>query len=491
MIDLFDYQKEGAEFIKKKKKVYLAFDMGMGKTITSIAGVKEASKKHILLVAEKNEIVNSENFRKEVENHFLDMDYVSLREVDMEEVRSSDARMVCGINPDALSKIDQKDLEMFDAMIMDEATLAKTVSSIRFKAVKKIAEMMPYVALLSGTPMMNGAAELYGPLLLLGHELAGSGVKADQMAFEKIFAGGFWKKIKSTKGMDPEYVKKNFWRYHQWWAKGANHVRELRWIIEENFLFKLKGDTGVFKNKVRGVVRVEMCDQWKREYDKAWDDYLIAVKKHNLTAEDREHKSISNITELKNLIENGQVYQVNSRWKAKRVVEDIASGKYGSSRIIVFSIFVETDRIIQEELKKAKISFKPFDEIKEWKWGNEQVLVGRIKSHAKGGNAAEANVTLFVDMDFVPTMNLQAENRMDRPEQKSDMIVNYYMAEGHGEIDKHVQKINIDKMRKITEFMRPFTKEEAEMMPKMVEELKLRYKKEFQRLEDSYWKRVW
>lgn len=487
-MELFDYQKEGVEFVAEKKKVYLAFDMGMGKTITSVAGAYVAGTKHTLLVAELNEIQNSENFRKEVEGHFFDLDYMSLRETDMEHIRSADSRMVCGINPDALSKIDDEDLDLFDTLIMDEATLAKTVTSVRFKKVRKIAERMEYVVLLSGTPMMNGAGEIFSPLLLLEHPLAGDGTKASQVAFEKIFAGGFYKKIKSTEGKSPEEIRRNYWKYYQWWAKGANHVRELRYLMQEQFLFKQKGETDVFKKKTRRVEMVKKNPIWEAEYKKAWDDYLERVKEHNKV--EKKKKNIFNITELKNLIENGQVYQVNSRWKAKQAVADIKAGKYGDKRIILFSIFIETDKLVQEELEKAGISYRTFDDLKEWKWSDEQVLVGRIKSHAKGGNAAEACVTIMIDMDFVPTMNMQAENRMDRPEQKNDMEAVYYIAEGDDDIDAHVQEINRDKMRKIDEFMRPFTEEELQEMPGRVDALIAKYPKQFAELHARHQKMV-
>ena len=44
---------------------------------------------------------------------------------------------------------------------------------------------------------MNGAAELYHPLLLFGHPLAGDGSAKAREAFETIFAGGHRRKIKT------------------------------------------------------------------------------------------------------------------------------------------------------------------------------------------------------------------------------------------------------------------------------------------------------
>jgi SNF2 family DNA or RNA helicase len=475
----FDYQEEAITFINEVRRTYIAFDMGMGKTITAIGGAHEAATKHILLVAEKNEIVNSQNFRKEVEAHFTDMDYISLRETDIETVRQADSRMVCGINPEALDKIDDEDIEeLFDAMAIDEATLAKTTTSQRFKKVRKISKKMEVLIMLSGTPMMNGAAELFAPLTLLEHPLAGDGKAKSQKAFERIFAGGFYKKIRSTEGLTPEQVQKQYWKYYQWWAKGANNVRELRYLMESHFIFRRKQDTNVFKKKERRVEWVEKSAPWIMEYERAWDEYLVSAKKRNM--------NMTNVTELRRLIENGQVYQVNSRWKARQAVADIAAGKYGDKRIIIFSLFIETDRVIQEELTKAGISWKSFEDLADWKAEGSQVLVGRIKSHAKGGNVPEASVTLMVDMDFVPSMNLQAENRMDRPEQQNEMEVVYYMAKGEGDIDAHVQKINRDKNRKIDEFTRPFTAEELEEMPKRIAELVKENRSDFKTLAEAY-----
>lgn len=477
-MQLFDYQEEGINFIKEHKKIYLAFDMGMGKTLTSLSAMIEVSgKKNILVIAEKNEIVNSENFRKEVETHFEGIEYYSLRERSLMDLAMKRQKFVAGINPDGLVKLNFDHLRsLFSCVIIDEATLAKTTTTVRFKKVRKVCEAMEYVVLLSGTPMMNGASEIFAPLVLLGHPLGGDGTKKSRQAFETIFAGGFLKQIRKT-GV--------FWKDWQWWAKGANHVRELRWLIKDQFIFKSKNETTVFKSKDRGIVNVPMTQEWIEEYEYAWDEYLSRIDEHNKKASKGDRKNLDNIKELQKVIENGQVYQVSSRWKAKRVVEDIANGIYGDRRIIIYSMFLETDQLIQSELEARGIGYRTFDELTEWKQGTEPVLVGRIKSHAKGGNVPQASVVLFVDMDFVPANNLQAENRIDRPEQTRDMIIRYYMGEGEEMIDRHVQKVVKDKMTKIQKFMGGFTKEEQGILPTIVKELQAKYSKEFRTLRNA------
>lgn len=464
-MELWDYQKEAVEFVRQNKKVYVALDMGMGKTVTALAAGAELAKKNILVIAEKNEIVNSQNFKREAE--LLGLTYTSLRD---EEVPNEDARnglpLVCGINPDALVKHELDDIvEAFDFVIVDEATMAKTTTTTRFKRVRKVCQEMEYVVLLSGTPMMNGAAELFAPLLLLGHRLVGDGTKVAREAFETIFAGGHRRQIRNT-GV--------WWQDYVWWAKGANNVRELRHLIADRFFFRRKDESSIFKKKVRSIERVPMSLPWLAEYQAAWEEYLVKAEKREVNME--------NVLELQKLIENGQLYQVNSKWKVRRVAQDISAGLYGNQRIIVFTMFVESFELLTAELTMRNIEYRTFDDVNEWKKGDEQVLIGRIKAHGKGGNVPEASVALFVDMDFVPANNIQAENRIDRPEQTRDMTVVYYMAEGEDVIDEHVRKINQDKTQKIENFMRPLTRAESEEMPAKVEELIAKYQKPFAKL---------
>ena len=83
-------------------------------------------------------------------------------------------------------------------------------------------------------------------------------------------------------------------------------------------------------------------------------------------------------------------------------------------------------------------------------------------------------------MDFVPSNNIQAENRMDRPEQKNDMLVVYYMTEGEDIVDHHVRNINKDKSKKIREFMRTLTDEEIAEMPEKLKKLRVKFFKEME-----------
>ncbi len=353
----------------------------------------------------------------------------------------------------------------FSKIIIDESTIAKNTATERFKLAYKVCKQAEYVILLSGTPMMNGSAEMYAPLMLLGHPLSGDHKSKDKQAFEAIFAGGHRRKIRNT-GI--------FYQDYAWWAKGSNHIREMRFLMRDKFFFVRKEDTGVFKTKERLVIPVSMSLEWLAEYKSAWDEYFAGCKAKGTPA-----GKMDNIKELQNLIENGKMYQVNSKWKARTVALHVANRSEIDRRIVIFTMYLETEKIIKEELTRQGVAWKTFEDIKEWKKSDEPVLIGRIKAHGKGGNVPEASIVVMVDMDFVPANNLQAENRIDRPEQKRNMKILYYITEGDDVIDAHVRAINQEKTKKIEEFMRPFTAEELASMPEAVAIIRKKYGRYF------------
>ena len=477
-MELWPYQKEAIALAHEREKAYLALAPGMGKTLTSLSGML-AICQSVLLVAEKNEIENSQNFRNEIETHFPSVPYYSLRKTKLEKLP---AHCVAGINPESLGKFDVDELALrFDGMIVDEATMAKNATSARSLLIQAVARRMKYVVLLSGTPMMNGAAEIYGPLLLLDHRIAGTpdvdkfGFEKGtynnaKRAFEEIFANGHSQKMRNTG---------NFYKDYIWVAKETRYVRELRYLIQDRFFFFRKEDTkGIFKKKNRRVVYVQMELEWLAEYQKAWDDYIGTLRgKFGQLTEKQFKKKMENISELKKLIENSRIAQVNSRWKARQAVKDIHDGVYGDKRIVIFSGYVETDKFIAEELERYGISYQTFENVRDWKANGDRVLVGRIRAHGKGTNAPEACVALFTDMSFVPNENIQAENRIDRPEQKNEMDIVYYQTKDE-DVDIHIRAINIEKSARIAEFMRPFSEEELLMMPDAIEALRRQFPKQ-------------
>jgi superfamily II DNA or RNA helicase len=102
-MELWDFQKEAVAFVGSAKKAYLAMGLGTGKTLTSLAAATSVSDENILIVAELNEVENSQNFRREVETHFPDWRFFNLRDTGLSEIPPKKA--ICIANVDLLKKL--------------------------------------------------------------------------------------------------------------------------------------------------------------------------------------------------------------------------------------------------------------------------------------------------------------------------------------------------------------------------------------------------
>jgi SNF2 family DNA or RNA helicase len=202
---LFEYQKECAAYIVGRRRLINGFDMGLGKTRTTIAGlVSNPSNKKILIVTMSR---NIQDWETEIENLGLKDDYIILKnKADMSSPKRihlvsyeswSNERVQFRINPDTLEPFTgvefvrcpncdrsfankhscscgftliskrRKPLykyfnRSYKAAAIDEGHLIKNGSTTRCKSIMAI--KTPTRILLSGTPAEGGAADLFWPL---------------------------------------------------------------------------------------------------------------------------------------------------------------------------------------------------------------------------------------------------------------------------------------------------------------------------------------
>lgn len=140
MKKLYDFQREAIDRFKKQKKLTIAFEMGLGKTFTSIMGVKEVGKRTL--------VCSPANLRsqwvKELEEHkdhkWL---YVPYSKIHRQEVKNA----IKKFNPDSL--------------ILDEAHVLKTWGSKKTQVTYFLAKKVPNVLWLTGTPFVNNFLDCY------------------------------------------------------------------------------------------------------------------------------------------------------------------------------------------------------------------------------------------------------------------------------------------------------------------------------------------
>ncbi|KAM9805139.1 SWI/SNF-related matrix-associated actin-dependent regulator of chromatin subfamily A-like protein 1 [Neosynchiropus ocellatus] len=161
---LMPFQKEGVNFaVSKQGRLLLADDMGLGKTVQAICIAAYYRNEWPLLVVAPSSVrfTWAEAFRRWLPSVSVDSINVVVKAKD--ELR---AGLVNIISYDLLSRMDkQKPGSPFNVLIMDESHFLKNMKTARCKAALPLLQAAKRVILLSGTPAMSRPAELYTQIL--------------------------------------------------------------------------------------------------------------------------------------------------------------------------------------------------------------------------------------------------------------------------------------------------------------------------------------
>jgi SNF2 family DNA or RNA helicase len=295
-----------------------------------------------------------------------------------------------------------------------------------------LAQKIPNVYCLTGTPLLNRPIELFNLLTAIGHPLGGHGKRS---SFARRFCGAFLRTIYIKGGYPIRILDES----------GSSNLDELRMALGGWILRRKKKDVIDLPEKIVSVMECDMTPQAKKEYDSAWDMYLQFITENPLPERD-----IDNILMARHLVEIGKLKQVCSRSKVARIVADARNAVEQGEKIIIFSQYTETIRQIAEALRtKTKtdpaiktVTLTGADDMEArqkavdaFQQQQASVFVANIKAGGVGLNLTEGNVVMFADMDWSPETHNQAIDRAHRIGQQSMVNVYFYVATGTIEED--------------------------------------------------------
>lgn len=425
---LFEHQKTGIEFLKKKKLAILADEMGLGKTIQAIRSIDDSGAALVVCPASLKT-----NWMREIK---ADMPNVEIEIINGRVIQNDNgsANWII-INYDIINyhkdwivkKIKNGEIKN---IILDEAHYIKG-KSIRAKATIEITEPSKIVYCLTGTPLMNRPIELWNLLVAIKHPL--TRYKGARTMFSKKYCGGFLKVIPPTR-----------WRHYPirfWDESGATNLQELRQNLNGFMLRRKKNQVLDLPAKIIDIIEVELTALQRREYENAWDAYIDF-----LTNNPPDETTLNNIMSARHLVEVQKLKQICSKAKVDRIVKDSINAIEQGEKVIIFSYYTETIKRLskgfsekkiqsveltgatkQEERQKAVDDFQNDDNIK--------VFIANIKAGGVGINLTRASIVIFADMDWTPEIHSQAEDRAHRIGQTGTVNVYYYIAENTIEID--------------------------------------------------------
>lgn len=164
-ISLYPHQVVAAMFLKKVKSGLLSLEMGLGKTLCSIAFAEMMGFKKVFVITPNSLKFNYydevEKFTKGSKAHIINFknNKYSLSEakyviVNYDYFNGGDKKKVT-------KKFEKLDLGFIECVICDESHMIKNTDSNTYKNFKRIFKEIPCKVFLSGTPAPNRAIELY------------------------------------------------------------------------------------------------------------------------------------------------------------------------------------------------------------------------------------------------------------------------------------------------------------------------------------------
>lgn len=429
-MDLRPYQEEACAFLDRHGRAIYADAPGTGKTPTTLQWLRDVEADTSLIVAPLPVLDHWQD-----EAALWHPDLLVFRMTGTPEAReASRERFLAADGPKALLthyeglRIDVKHLTRhhFGALVCDEAHRLKGRSTLVTKAARLMARRSDKVALLTGTPVLNRAEELWSLLNLLDPKEHSS----------------FW-----------AFVHRYFETEQRNFGGSPRPVTLIHDVREDRL------------DDLRGLVKPVMI---QRTLDECLPDMAEAVEVmvpvHLTPAERKVYKQMEKhgwaqtapgeVLQAPNELAKGtRLRQMSSDFgavlgeevagsKAKRTIE-LLNDDLAGEQVVVLTAYKATARSIHAGVEGAVLYTgdeagpERLSALEAFKSGEARVLVGTLATLGEGVDGLQvARYIVLVDRDWTPARNEQAIARLRRSGQTSTVVV--YQVYAEGTIDEDV-----------------------------------------------------
>ena len=419
-LELYPFQKEGAKWLVEKEKAMLGWDMGTGKTPTSLVAIHSADAYPALIVTTAS---MKYTWAEEIEKWLPGKTFKVLNG-GKALGKHGDTDFTI-INYDILTKhVGQIEHAEFKGAILDESHKIKSRDAKRTRSALKIVKNIPYVFLLSGTPVMNKPVELVTQLQAMNGLSSFGGVKK--------FINRYCDPTISRWGTD---------------YSGASNLDELHAKLTSTVYNRITKELALPDLPDRTISIIPSSIDNRSEYNRIEED-LIAWLIDNKGMASAERASRAEHLVRINVLKDACV-----RGKMKNIKLWISDFLESGEKLVVFSDSRAVQNTLIEEYPDALTilgsdNAKKKNEAKN-KFQNEpnqKLIICSLKGASEGLTLTSGSNALFVDLGWNPATHDQAESRLHRNTQKN--AVNCYYILGKNTIDNFIWSL-IEKKRKV------------------------------------------
>jgi len=419
--ELYDFQKVGVEFLALKDHALLADDQGTGKTIQALVALPEGARVILICPA-----VVKYNWRNEIK--MWRPEYKASILEGRGNFRLPDKGEVIIVNYDILpawlasdSIPEETKAQLKEThLIADEAHMVKNYKAARSEKVNKLSRMCKAVWFLTGTPLMTRPTDLYGVLSAGNMSVLGGWDK-----FVSLFDG---------------YKDKYGWKFGMPSAEVPERMKRV-------MLRRLKSEVlSDLPPKTYKTIEVNNLDN------------VLYAKINALVYDAAEEKGDIDdlvdkleITSLPSFEEFSKIRAMLAEARIPAMMEIVESYEESDVPLVVFSAHKapiaalatrEDWKVITGETKAEERT----NIVSEFQAGKLKGVGLTIQAGGVGITLTHASNVLFVDLDWTPALNIQAEDRLHRIGQTSNNILVMRMTSTHP-LDKRVNDLIEYKMK--------------------------------------------
>lgn len=451
-ITLKNTQKEGVEFLLKNKKCILADGMGMGKSRQAViasmetrcpkiliicpASLKSTWKREICVYNEPEDVTIINGSKWETNTRFtivnydiLDNFYKIPTDIVYEDkiiedgtkkkvpvmVKASNGKLVPKTKKSRVKDkikecLEQSPLflENFGCVIIDEAHKLSNNTSTRYKVISDYLKKsrIPYVFLLTGTPLTNRPMNLYNILKLIDAE-----VTKDYQYYVERYCDGKTITLKTGKEITL--------------SGGATNLEELKEKIKHVYIRRLLSEMEDMVTKTIETRYYDLSDEQMQRYEELWTEYVNA----------QQEQGNDNSEDYRQLVEGILVRQYLAKEMIVNTTQLVDEKIEDGEKVIIICTFTEEINELKKYYRNkcvvydGKMSLKQKDKAESEFMNNPKikVFIGQIIACSVGLTLTAAHTLVFNSYSWVAADNLQAQDRIYRLNQTEDVTCIYQL----------------------------------------------------------------
>lgn len=331
----------------------------------------------------------------------------------------------------------------FDCVIIDEAQKLSNNTSNRYKVIRDFLAKakIPYVFLVTGTPLTNTPMNLYHILKLIdadvtkdynffveryceGKEMMKPGEWYKHLAVYEHNTGLRWATMSGEE-------KKNAFAYisdnaeKQIIPQGASNLDELRESIKHIYIRRLSSDIPGMVNKFVDTYYYDLDEAQKAEYDRLWDEYVQAQLENGDNSNE----------EYRQLVEGMLVRQFLANEMVENTIKLVDDYLEDGEKVIIVCNFTSEIEAFKKKYGKkcvvydGKMTPKAKDKAEKEFMENPKVkvFIGQEVAMSVGLTLTAARYLIFNSYSWSAVDNLQAQDRIYRLSQKRDAMCIYQL----------------------------------------------------------------